>query len=220
MEHRIGTTPATGPDKATFAAPAATGIMGVTPNVAIDGLGNLHMVLVSGAIVWDHRWSAATQAWSAVYAVSDAGPYSPYQPSVAADERGGVHVVWSDGRPENGFDYQVFYDADGCLTLPLSSTPPPAAAAKLSAEMLAMRASASPSELLPVILLLSSQPDREALATSVRDLPAGERRRVCAGGGPNPKGRRAVPTATAAPVWLRDDDRDRLPGTPERYGRL
>ncbi|MGH7731816.1 MAG: hypothetical protein ACRENJ_11275, partial [Candidatus Eiseniibacteriota bacterium] len=109
IAHRHGEMTFTVAETTAFLPPAATGLVGETPSIAVDGLGNTELAMRSGGAVVETHRSAMSGAWSAPTPVSDPGAV-PSDPSIAVDTRGAAHVVWRDDRSIPPGSGGAYYD--------------------------------------------------------------------------------------------------------------
>ena len=179
IRHRQGVMTFTSAETTLFAPAVATGLSGQSPSIAVDGLGNVELVMMSAGAVVESRRSTSSGAWTAPIPVSDP-PAVPSDPSVAVDTRGAVHVVWTDNRNVPPGSGGAYYDAGGCLAMPapplaVNATGPRAALSE--PELATAIANAGPGGRIPVLIGLRDRPDGSALEQRVAGLVGAERRR-------------------------------------------
>ncbi|HKQ56459.1 MAG TPA: hypothetical protein VJY35_01210, partial [Candidatus Eisenbacteria bacterium] len=162
--HRRGDMTFSIAETTAFAPAVPTGLTGQSPSIAVDGLGNVELVMLAGGAAKYARRSFMTGAWTAPVTVSDP-PAVPNDPSIAVDTRGAVHVIWTDTRTVPTGTGGAYYDVGGCVALPA-----PALASRLEEDLSAALAAARPDERLPVLITLRDKPDMAALKRSVEAL--------------------------------------------------
>jgi subtilisin family serine protease len=185
IQYRHGLMMGGGNETTVFDPTTPTGLTGQSPNLALDGLCNLHLVMLNGGAVVHSQRSWTTGSWSPMVGVSDPAAI-PADPSIASDTHGSVHVVWTDSRPGSGGAY---YDRGACVATSAAAPAARAAAATASSgarpaltpQLDAARGSAAPDERLPVLIQMRDRPDLAALHRTVAGLPAAERRRRVVG---------------------------------------
>jgi len=90
------------------------------PSLAVDTLGNVHIGWVdstdyaASGIDWDifyKRWDDFTSTWTTTEVVSTGGTGDSYDPSLAVDAAGDVHIAWADDTnyAASGIDRDIFY---------------------------------------------------------------------------------------------------------------
>ena len=179
IHHRQGEMTFTFAETTLFAPAAATGLTGQSPSIAVDGLGNAELVMLSAGDVVESRRSLSSGTWSAPLPVSDPAAV-PGDPSVAVDTRGAVHVVWTDSRNVPPGSGGAYYDVGGCLATPappLAVSATRARTALSDPELAAAIAAAGPGERIPVLIGLRGRHDAAALKRSVAGLAGAQRGR-------------------------------------------
>ncbi|MBI1795440.1 MAG: S8 family serine peptidase [Candidatus Eisenbacteria bacterium] len=183
IHHRHGFMTATAAETTFFENEVATGLTGQNPNVALDGLCNLQLVMLNGGAVVYSRRDCLDGSWAPMTGVSDAGSV-PADASVAADTHGSVHVVWSDARvtPPGG---GATYDRGGCVAIAapalahaVGGSRDGAAASRITPALAVARAATPPGGKLPILIQMREQTDIAALARTVRPMNALDRRRA------------------------------------------
>ncbi len=175
IQHWMGARDWEDPDwNVVFSPPVETGLEGDSPNLAVDGLGNLHMLAQAGDGIGYARWSRLTQLWSAPETVNDPGGGN--DPSIAVDPEGDLHAVWTDYRMPSAS--HVYYDRGACMVHAAQPETPPFALATLPPSLQAARIAAGPDDRLPVILRLREKTDLRNLEPQLAGLPVHERRRT------------------------------------------
>ena len=92
----------------------------VSPSIAVDFLGNVHVVWQDEQAISGHdlftkilyrQWVNLTSSWTTTELVSVESDDDAYNPSLAVDSSGDVHVVWSDKSniSLSDFDEDIFY---------------------------------------------------------------------------------------------------------------
>ncbi|MBD3229213.1 MAG: hypothetical protein GF329_13605, partial [Candidatus Lokiarchaeota archaeon] len=90
------------------------------PDVAVDNIGNIHIVWVDDSDEFDsdynfdiyyRRWDATLGAFTQIKWISSISTSDTYDPAITTDNNGNVHVVWRDYTNYNGsgYDYDIFY---------------------------------------------------------------------------------------------------------------
>ena len=90
------------------------------PSLAVDTLGNVHIAwneqtdYAGSGSDWDifyKRWDASTSLWTTTEVVSTESTSHSYNPSLAVDTSGNVHIAWEDMSiyAGAGSDYDIFY---------------------------------------------------------------------------------------------------------------
>jgi ribosomal protein L31 len=91
------------------------------PSLAIDTSGNVHIAWedftdYAGAgtdrDIFYKYWDASTSSWTTTEVVSTESTSSSYEPSLAVDTTGNVHIAWydwTDYAGAGGTDYDIFY---------------------------------------------------------------------------------------------------------------
>jgi subtilisin family serine protease len=167
-----------------FEPEAATGLAGEDPNVALDGLCNLQLVMRNAGALVHSRRDGLDGSWAPLTPISDPGAV-PGDASIACDTHGSVHVMWKDARvaPPGGGAY---YDRGACVVsaapaLAAGGAPAapaaPAATARLTPTMIAARAAAGDGERMRVLIQIRGGADLGALKRGVRSMNALDRRR-------------------------------------------
>jgi subtilisin family serine protease len=191
LVHRTAVMPADSLGPPTFAPAAPTGVAGSNPNIAIDGNGDVHAVLLqdpgapTGGTLVAVTWDATLELWGPVRVISDPGAVFAGNPSLAIDARHDHHVVWTDVRvdPDTLRNYEVYYDGGACRTVPNAAARPmakPASGepARLDASLQAALAAARPDASIPVLIHVRDRADIPRLVARVQNLPKAERRRL------------------------------------------
>ena len=176
----------------TFDLAMPTGLTGQSPNLAMDGLCNLHLVMLNGGAVVHSQLSWMTGVWSPIAAVSDPAAI-PADPSIASDTHGSVHVVWTDSRNTPPGSGGAYYDRGACVATPapaleagiaggtaaaMAGGAVSAARPTLTPELGAARAAAPPDERLPILIEMREHPDFASLHRRVAGMAAADRRRL------------------------------------------
>lgn len=182
IQHRNGEMTFTSAETTSFAPAVPTGLIGQSPSIAVDGLGNVELVMVSGGAVAESHRAWLTGAWSAPAPVSDPGAI-PADPSIAVDTRGAVHVVWTDTRDVPPGSGGAYYDLGGCLAAAAAAPSavganPADPRAALSTDVVEAMAAAAPGERIPVLIAMRARPDAGALGRTVPRAAGAERRRA------------------------------------------
>ncbi len=166
-----------------FSPPVASGLSGQSPSLAVDGLCDLQLAMLSGGAVVESRLDWMTGVWAAPVPVSDPAAV-PTDPSIATDTRGSAHVIWTDARTTPPGAVGAYYDLAGCLAPPAPSAALAAASRSgglatpvaVEAPLLAAKAAARPGERLPVLIRMKERRDKGALKSDVTGLATAERR--------------------------------------------
>ncbi|MBA7506951.1 hypothetical protein ES706_05666 [subsurface metagenome] len=90
------------------------------PTIAVDGSGNLHIAWYditnyggSGTDldIFYKRWNATTATWTTTEVVSTESTDNSYDPTIAVDGSGNVHITWYDytNYSGSGGDWDIFY---------------------------------------------------------------------------------------------------------------
>ncbi len=91
-----------------------------SPSIAVDTSGNIHIAWedytdYSGAgtdvDIFYKYWNASTSSWSTTEVVSTESTGKSYNPSLATDAEGNVHISWHDetNYDSSGTDVDIFY---------------------------------------------------------------------------------------------------------------
>ena len=115
-----GTTGTSGPWSVTDVVSTESTGNSFNPSLAVDAGGNVHVAWYdttdyagSGpdTDIFYKRWDAATRTWSVTEVVSTESTGSSYNPSLAVDAGGNVHVAWHDDTDYagSGIDWDIFY---------------------------------------------------------------------------------------------------------------
>nr|MDO8085029.1 hypothetical protein [Candidatus Sigynarchaeum springense] len=115
-----GTTGTSGPWSVTDVVSTESTGSSYNPSLAVDAGGNVHVAWYdttdyagSGpdTDIFYKRWDAATRTWSVTEVVSTESTGSSYNPSLAVDAGGNVHVAWHDTTDYagSGIDTDIFY---------------------------------------------------------------------------------------------------------------
>ncbi len=90
------------------------------PSLALDALGNVHIVWHDGTDylgaggdydIFYRRWNASTSSWTSTEVVSTESTSHSYNPSLALDAEGDIHIAWYDWTDYAGCgsDADIFY---------------------------------------------------------------------------------------------------------------
>jgi serine protease AprX len=187
IRYRGGEMQFTSAETTSFAAAVPTGLAGQSPSIAVDGLGNVELAMLSGGAVTESRRSRMSGSWSAPVPVSDPAAV-PHDPSIAVDTRGAVHVIWTDDRDVPPGSGGAYYDLGGCLAVAVAEaggssidTRAVTPRAAISPELAEAVAAAAPGERLPVLIAVRERPDAGVLGRSGGRMTGAERRRSVVG---------------------------------------
>ncbi len=88
------------------------------PSIAVDDIGNVHVVWTDYPNIFYKLWNSTTSIWAPIELVSTESINGTKYPAIAVDGAGHVHVAWQDRTDYNGcgIDTDIFYKRRNATT--------------------------------------------------------------------------------------------------------